>query len=118
MYEGFSGQGRRAVELAYDETRRQHRDYIGTDHLVLGALLEESGEAARLLTARGVEPKTVIRLLTPAAPADLFPDRTLSVPFSPKARRALGYAREEAAQLKHPFIRPEHLLLGALRETD
>jgi hypothetical protein len=40
MYEGFSGQARKAIQLAYEEARRRRHDYVGTEHVLLGVLRE------------------------------------------------------------------------------
>jgi hypothetical protein len=118
MYEGFSGQARKAVQLAHDEARRLGQEYVGTEHLLLGLLREPSQGAGRLLSACGVDPARLAReaeAMAQRGPALVDGDK---LPLTPRAVKALEYAREEAAGLKHPSIGPEHLVLGLLRETE
>jgi hypothetical protein len=118
MYEGFSGQARKAVQVAHQEAERLRHDYLGTEHLVLGVLREGSEGVVRLLAAVGTDPEKAYREVE----AQLSPgeggvswDR---LPLTPGAKRALNHAREEAANLHHLCVGPEHLLLGALGEPD
>lgn len=64
---GFTPRVKRVLELANDEARRQGVNYVGTEHLLLGLLMEGEGVAARVLLNMGVSPekiwKQVIRLL-------------------------------------------------------
>jgi ATP-dependent Clp protease ATP-binding subunit ClpA len=86
-----------AMELAQDEARSLNHNYVGTEHLLLGLLREEQGGAARGL---GDDP--------------VFGD----VPFTPRMRRVLALAREEATALNHVSVGTEHLLLGMVREGE
>ncbi len=63
MYEGFSGQARKAMQFAHQEARRRRHDYVGTEHLLLGTLREGSAAVTNLLAAVGVEVETVYRAL-------------------------------------------------------
>lgn len=64
---GFTPRVKRVLELADEESRRQGVNYIGTEHLLLGLLMEGEGVAARVLLNMGVSPekiwKQVIRML-------------------------------------------------------
>jgi hypothetical protein len=61
MYEGFSGQARKAVQLARDEAVRLRHDHLGTEHLVLGVLREGSQGVVKLLAAFGTDPEKAYR---------------------------------------------------------
>jgi hypothetical protein len=118
LYERFSGQARRAVQLAHAEARRLREDHVGTGHLLLGALREESGSAAALLAACGIAPEKLKGgPFSPLPRADNGPDWE-TLPFTPRARAALEWARQEASRLGHPWVGPEHLLIAVTREQD
>lgn len=120
MYDGFSGQSRRAIQLASAEARRQGKDYLGTEHLLAGIVREESGAVVGLFTSRG------IYFLALADATDrLDPSATGSankedvpLPLTPSVQRVLDHARAEAAALKHSTVGVEHLLLGLARDPD
>lgn len=118
MYEGFSGQARKAIHLAHQEAERLRHDYLGTEHLLLGVIGEGSDGVGRLLAACGVGPaaafRQVERELTPGS-GDVAWDK---LPLTPAAKRVLQHARAEAERLGHSSVGPEHLLLGVLEEPD
>jgi hypothetical protein len=117
MYEGFSGQARKAIQLAYEEARRRRHDYVGTEHVLLGVLREGAAGPA-LLAAAGVEAEAVYRAVEPALPPGNAAVTWDQLPLTPAAKRALEAARQEAAALGHPCVGPEDLLLGLLREAE
>jgi ATP-dependent Clp protease ATP-binding subunit ClpA len=118
LYEGFSGQARRAVHLAHDEARRFKHDYLGTEHLLLGALKEGSDAVMRLLGTFGTDPAKLYHDVEAEIAHGSAAPAWDQLPLTPAARRTFGYAREEAAALRHPCVGPEHLLLAVLREPD
>jgi ATP-dependent Clp protease ATP-binding subunit ClpA len=118
LFQGLSGQARKAVQLAYREARRLDQDCVSSQHLLVGVLEEGSGTVARLLAARGLTPEKVSGPAgTPPLPsgAALYWAR---LPLTPGVRRALERAREEAERLRHPCVGPDHLVLGMLHEPD
>jgi hypothetical protein len=118
MYEGFSGQARKAVALACEEAQRRGHDYVGTEHILLGVLREGSASVAALLAAAGVEVEAVYRTVEPLLPQARGATTWEQLPLTPAAKRALEAARQEAAALRHAAIGPEDLLLGLLRDAD
>jgi hypothetical protein len=118
MYERFTGQARRVLLLAHREAHRFGHDYLGTEHLLLGMLQEGSGRAAGLLSGLGVGLEGIRLELEQAARRGPEVVVGAKLPLTPPARRALGFAAEEAARLHHDRVGPEHLLLGLLHEPD
>jgi hypothetical protein len=114
MYEGFSGQARKAMQLAHQEAQRRRHDYVGTEHILLGTLREGSAGVAKLLAAAGVEVEAVYRAVEALMPPATGGAAWDQLPLTPGAKRALEDARREAAGLRHPSIGPEDLLLGLL----
>jgi hypothetical protein len=119
MYEGFTGQARKAMQLAHQEARRHGHDWIGTAHILLGVLREGPDGAAKLLAHLAIDVEALCRAVESQLPppAESRPgwDR---LPLTPAARRTLEYAREEAVQLHHFPVGTEHLVLGLAREPD
>lgn len=112
MFERFTDRARRVVVLAQEEARNLPANFIGTEHLLLGLLVEGEGIAGQVL----------INYLEPDQIRDSLPRSNLAVsghiPFTPRTKKVLEYALREALQLGHGFVGTEHLLLGLLREKD
>ena len=117
MFERFTNRARHVVVLAQEEARRQHHNYIGTEHVLLGLLGEPDGLAARALQRFGMsldgtrQEITAIIGTGSAAPSG-------HIPFTPRAKKILELALREALQLHHNYIGTEHILLGVIREGE
>jgi ATP-dependent Clp protease ATP-binding subunit ClpA len=119
---------RKAVGLAREEAKALGHDSVGTEHMVLGLLLEGTGIAEKALRAVGVDPdprrpsgegfgggtrlRAEIEKLFPRLPAAAAGRRP---PFTTAARMALGEARKEARDRGLASVDTGHLLLGVLR---
>jgi ATP-dependent Clp protease ATP-binding subunit ClpA len=103
-----------AIELAQDEARSLNHNYVGTEHILLGLLAEEEGGAARALQELGFQIHAVREQVTRIAGLGDEPVFG-EVPFTPRARKVLAQAREEATALNHVSVGTEHLLLGLVR---
>lgn len=117
MFERFTDRARRVLVLAANEARTLNHNYLGTEHLLLGAIAEGEGVAARSLTALGVtleEARDEVQEIIGVGgkPFEGNP------PFTPRARKALEMSFKEALQLGHNYIGTEHLLLGLVREGE
>ena len=89
-----------AIELAQDEARSLNHNYVGTEHMLLGLLREEQGGAARALEELGIELDAVreqVRRIVGLGDKPVFGE----IPFTPRARKVLALAREEATALNH-----------------
>lgn len=117
MFERFTERARQVVVMAQDESRRLGHGYIGTEHILLGLLREEEGIAARVLDGMDVTLEEVRaevdRIVERGEPAS-----TAQIPFTPRAKRTLELALEEAVALGHHHIGTEHVLLGLVRADD
>lgn len=114
----MTDQARRVLALAAEEARKLAHDYVGTEHILLGLVEEGSGLAADVLEAFGVTPGAVRdeveRLVTRGPAATAIRD----LPLTPRAKRALEFADDEARLVSQRSIDAEHLLLGLVREQD
>lgn len=117
MFERFTDRARRVVVLAQEQARMLDRDYIGTEHLLLGLVHEGEGVAARALASLGID-----RDYADQQVIDTFGRGESSprghMPFTPEAKRVLERSLREALGLGHSYIGPEHLLLGLIWFAD
>jgi hypothetical protein len=111
----FSVDAREAMARAQEEATTLNHSSIGTEHLVLGLLRAEHGLAARLLTAVGADLEH-IRRATEALVGRGQDTRPPPLPVTPRLKKVLELARQEAKRLQSTHIRSEHLLLGLARE--
>jgi len=118
LYERFTGQARRVMLLAHREAHRFSHDYLGTEHVLLGVLQENFGSIGRLLAAFAVDIVQVRQEIEKTVRQGATATVGARLPLTPPCRRALQFAREEAARLRHDNVGPEHLLLGLLHEPD
>lgn len=113
----FTAAARQVVILAQEEARRLQHDRIGSEHMLLGLLREESGVAAATLRSVGVTLEQVRTKIAQKVPqGETAPDGHL--PFATGAQSALEAAMTESANLRHNYIGTEHVLLGVLREDN
>src|SRR5947207_11629200 len=117
MWQRFTERARRVVFFAQEEAARLGENYVGTEHLLLGLLRENDSVAARILDHLGIAlgqvRASVEKQVTPGH-GNLGQDMQLT----PRAKRVIDLAYEEARQLNNNYIGTEHLLLGLIREGD
>ncbi len=116
-FDKFSERARRVLTLAQDEAQRLKHNYIGTEHILLGLVREEDGVAAKVLVSMGVNLGKVPQAVEYKIGAGEKPGTTASG-LTPRAKRVLELAIDEARQMGHSYIGTEHLLLGILREGE
>jgi ATP-dependent Clp protease ATP-binding subunit ClpC len=118
MFERFTDRARKVMALANQEAQRFNHEYIGTEHILLGLVKEGSGVGANVLKNLGVDLRKVrleVEKLVKSGPEMVTMGR---LPQTPRAKRVIEYAIEEARNLNHNYVGTEHLLLGLLREQD
>ncbi|MCK5492373.1 MAG: NDP-hexose 4-ketoreductase, partial [Candidatus Omnitrophica bacterium] len=118
MFNRFTERARKILVLAKEEARRFNHDYIGTEHMLLGLIREGEGVACAVLQNLGVDLDRIRieieKLISPGSVAAVLGD----IPFTPRAKKALELAAEEARSLGHNYIGTEHIFLGLLREEE
>ena len=118
MFERFTDRARQVMALATEEARRLNHEYIGTEHILMGLVKEGSGVAANVLRDLNVNlnglREDVEKLVSPGQARD----RSSNLPQTPRAKKAIEYAIEEARALRHEYVGTEHLLLGLLRDRE
>jgi ATP-dependent Clp protease ATP-binding subunit ClpC len=118
MFSRFTERARKVIILAKEEAKRFNHDYIGTEHVLLGLIKEGEGVAAAVLQNLGLSLEAirleVEKIVQPGPPTVVSGD----IPFTPKAKKVIELATDEARNLGHNYIGTEHLLLGLIREGE
>ena len=116
MWEPFTLHAQRSIVLAQEEARRLRSSTIGTEHILLGIVAEGEGAALNVLAALGVD-ASKIRSEVEAGAEPKHEPKDAEMAFSPRAKRAIELAFEEARLLNYNYIGTGTLLLGVIRET-
>ena len=116
-FEKFSERARRVLTIAQEEARQLNHNYIGTEHILLGLVREEEGVAAKVLTNLGASLNKVRQAVEFISGRGERPS-TGETGLTPRAKKVIELAIDEARQLSHNYIGTEHLLLGLLREGE
>ena len=116
-FDKFTERARKVLTLAQEEAQRFNHNYIGTEHLLLGLVREGDGVAARVLSNMGVQlPKVRSAVEFIIGRGDQAP--TGDIGLTPRAKKVIELAVDEARRLNHHYIGTEHLLLGLVREGE
>ncbi len=118
MFDRFTERARKVIILAKEEAKRFNHDYIGTEHILLGLIKEGESVAAAVLQNLGLSLDTIrleVEKLVQFGPSTIVSG---DVPFTPKAKKVIELAMDEARRLGHNYIGTEHLLLGLIKEGE
>ena len=118
MFERLTDRARKVMALANQEAQRFNHEYIGTEHILLGLVKEGSGVGANVLKNLDIDLRKVrleVEKLVKSGPDMVTMGK---LPQTPRAKKVIEYAIEEARNLNHNYVGTEHLLLGLLREHD
>ena len=116
-FEKFTERARRVLTLSQEEAQRFNHNYIGTEHILLGLVSETDGVAARVLSNLGVESHKV-RSAVEFIIGRGEPSGQGEIGLTPRAKKVIELAVDEARSLNHHYIGTEHLLTGLMREGD
>ncbi|HEY6540023.1 MAG TPA: Clp protease N-terminal domain-containing protein, partial [Ktedonobacteraceae bacterium] len=116
-FDRFTERARKVLSLAQEEAQRFQHNYIGTEHLLLGLVREGEGVAAKVLSNLGVElnkVRSAVEFIIGRG------DRIVlgEIGLTPRAKKVIELAVDEARRLNHHYIGTEHLLLGLVREGE
>jgi len=116
-FERFTERARQVMTLAKEEAQRFNHNYIGTEHLLLGLIRQEEGVAAKVLNNLGVEltkVRSAVEFIIGRGERQVIG----KIGLTPRAKKVIELARDEARRLGHHYIGTEHLLLGLIREGE
>ncbi len=117
-FDRFTDRAKRVLALAQDEAIRFNHNYIGTEHLLIGLIREEEGVAARALNTLGVEldkARTALGFIIGRGEAATTPSE---ITLSPRTKKVIELAVDEARKLGQARVSTEHILLGLAREGE
>ncbi|TMC74693.1 MAG: hypothetical protein E6J13_01175 [Chloroflexi bacterium] len=115
-FDRFNDRAKRVLALAQDEAIRFNHNYIGVEHLLLGLVREGEGVAARVLNSLGVElskARTAVEFIIGRGDSTTRPNE---ITLSPRTKKVIELAVDEARKLGHSYVGTEHILLGVARE--
>jgi ATP-dependent Clp protease ATP-binding subunit ClpC len=118
MWERFTERAKHVVSAAREEATRLGSEYVRTEHILLGLCREPEGIASRALENLGVDIEALaaeIEQQVQPGSAEVSGDE---IAFTPRAKKVLELAVEEARRFNHSYIGTEHILLGLLKEGE
>ncbi len=117
-FEKFSERARKVLSLSQEEALRFNHNYIGTEHILLGLVRETEGVAARVLSNLGIELSKVRSAVEFIIGRGEKPVSGENIGLTPRAKRVIELAVDEARRMSHHYIGTEHLLIGLMREGE
>ncbi|GEK92132.1 ATP-dependent Clp protease ATP-binding subunit [Alkalibacterium kapii] len=120
MNELFTDKAKKALLIAQEEAKSFRHSTVGTEHLLLGLVIENEGIAGKTLRDLGINEEDVkdeIEHFSIYGSSQFVPKQAI-LPYSPRARQIIKYATDEARRMKRPLVGTEHLLLGLLRDEN
>lgn len=116
MFDKFTERANRVMILAQQEAMRFGHNYIGTEHLLLGLIHEGDGVAGKALASLNINLEAVRQQVeTVIGQGEGISGEMV---YTPRAKKVIELAFQEAAQLGHNYIGTEHILLGLIREGE
>jgi ATP-dependent Clp protease ATP-binding subunit ClpC len=115
MFKKYTEKAKRAIMIAQEEAINLNHDYIGTEHILIGLLKEEEGVAYQVLKELGVDAEKVVEEIDRIVGKGEY-QQVGEISFTPRSKKVLELASQEASQLKHNYIDTEHILLGLIKE--
>src|SRR3984957_9408512 len=117
MWQRFTERARKVVFYAQEEAQKFGEGYVSTEHLLLGLVRESDSVAARVLEKLNVSLNRIRAEVEKQLPrGDARPSQDMTL--TPRAKRVIDLAYDEARNLNNNYIGTEHLLLGLIREGD
>jgi len=116
-FEKFSERARRVLSLAQEEAQRFNHNYIGTEHILLGLVRETEGSAAKVLSNLNVELTRVRSAVEFIIGRGERPSSS-EIGLTPRAKKVIELAVDEARRLNYHYIGTNHLLIGLMREGE
>jgi len=123
MFERFTEESRRVLVIAKQESTSLGHQRLGTEHILLGLLLETNGYAYRALDQLNINHYAVRQMIQDTVPAGTTTplpataETKKSMNFTPRVKKVLELSLREALQLGHNYIGTEHILLAICREN-
>ncbi len=118
MFETYTEKAKKVLKEAEKVSRQLGQNYVGTEHILIGLLREKSCGASQLLAERKAEEETLLKLIQEL----ISPERGVALKerpeFTPRARRVLEEAKQEAERFKEEKTGTEHILIAMLKDVE
>lgn len=114
----YTVKAKKAIDIAGKMSKSLHHNYIGTEHLLIGLLKENSGVAAKILNENGVELDKIVDLIKELIASAEGTAVAESDGYSPRVAKVLENAEKEAVRFHADAIGTEHILIAMIKETD
>ena len=114
----FTDRAQRVILIAQEEAKRLNHDYVGTEHILLGLIALSEGVASQVFQNLGIDLRKVRAEIEKIVGTGDNMMLLGEIPFTPRAKKVLEYAVEEAQHMGHSYIGTEHILLGLIREEE
>ena len=113
----FTKSSENVLNIANDLAQDMGHNYIGTEHILYGLVLESSGVASKVLENQGIVSELVLERIESLIGLN---DETNSqiLGFTPRSKKILENAFSEAKKLGSDYIGTEHILIGIMKEED
>jgi ATP-dependent Clp protease ATP-binding subunit ClpC len=115
----FTDRVKKVMQIAREESIRLGNDYVGTEHLLLGLIKEGDGVAVAVMRSMGIDldelSATIEKTITSSGGMATIGQM---LPFTPRAKKVLEIAANEARSMSHKYIGTEHLLLALMKDTE
>ncbi|WP_028844860.1 ATP-dependent Clp protease ATP-binding subunit [Thermodesulfovibrio thiophilus] len=118
MFEKFTEKGRKIILYAREEAEKRNSEFLDTEHLLFAVLREDDSIPVSILRKIGIDPENIRYELEKRVTGEANLLTYGEIPFSPRAKKVLEHAVEEARLLGHPYIGSEHLFLGLIKEEE
>ncbi|MCI9273289.1 MAG: ATP-dependent Clp protease ATP-binding subunit [Clostridiales bacterium] len=116
-FNGFTEKANKALNLAIESAEEMGHTYVGTEHILLGLLKEQSGVAATVLAELSVTAEELEQMMRQKIGSGVRSVISMD-DFTPRTKRILQIAVMEAARMGHNYVGTEHLLMALLEESD
>ena len=115
----FTDRVKKVMQIAREEAVRLGNDYVGTEHLLLGLVKEGDGVAVAVLRSMSIDLEELSANIEKAI-TSTGGMMTIGqmLPFTPRAKKVLEIAANEARSMSHKYIGTEHLLLALMKDTE
>lgn len=117
-FENLTPLATRALALARREAEQLNHNFLGTEHVLLGLIALGQGVAITVLSRLGLNLEEVRKAVEKQISRGPDQGIVFNIPYTPRVRKVLALAAEDAKALHHAYVGTEHLLLGLLQEQE
>lgn len=114
MNNRLTNDAKAVLQYAQEVAQKFHHDYVGTEHILLGLVLNTDGIAGLLLNQLGLTSENVTRAIEQHV--GWGQDSPTKLRLTPRTKRTMELAVREANRLEQNYVGTEHMLAGILEE--